>query len=69
MARAATIPAQWYTDPAFLDFERQKIFWRARQPVGHASDVTQPGDYFVVGEPLVVARGKDGILRASALRA
>jgi phenylpropionate dioxygenase-like ring-hydroxylating dioxygenase large terminal subunit len=67
VARAATIPAQWYTDPAFLDLEREKIFWRTWQPVGHVSAVAQPGDYFaceVVGEPLVVARGKDGVLRA-----
>ena len=67
LSRAATLPARWYTDPGFLDLEREKVFWRTWQPVGHASTVEEPGAYFaceVLGEPLVVARDKEGELRA-----
>lgn len=67
LATAETMPARWYTDPAFLELEKQKIFWKTWQPVGRAADVIRPGDFFaceVVGEPLVVTRGIDLKLRA-----
>src|SRR5260370_16296108 len=67
LARAATIPARWYTDPAFLKLEQERIFARTWQPAGYIGSVANPGDYFaceVQGEPIVVARAKDGILRA-----
>src|SRR5258708_2118602 len=67
LARAATIPARWYTDPAFLKLEQERIFARTWQPAGYISSVANPGDYFaceIQGEPIVVARAKDGILRA-----
>jgi choline monooxygenase len=50
-----------------LDLEREKVFARSWQPVGHAKSVIHPGTYFscdIAGEPVVVARAKDGILRA-----
>lgn len=67
LAAASTMPARWYTDPAFLDAEKERIFWKTWQPVGRIDMVARPGDYFaceVVGEPLVVTRGVDGVLRA-----
>ena len=67
LAQAETLPARWYTDPAFLELEKGRIFWRTWQPVGHLEDVMRPGDFFtceVVGEPLVVTRAQDGALRA-----
>lgn len=67
LAHASTMPARWYTDPAFLELEKERIFWKTWQPVGRADMVQRPGDYFsceVANEPLVVARGKDGLLRA-----
>lgn len=67
VARAATIPARWYVDPSFLQLEQERIFARTWQPVGYAASVANTGDYFaceVQGEPIVVARAKDGILRA-----
>src|ERR1700737_3956141 len=67
LARAATIPARWCTDPDFLRLEREKIFACTWQPVGYATSVAQPGDYFaceIMGEPIVIARAKDGQLRA-----
>ena len=67
LARAKTIPSRWYLDPAMLDAEREKIFARTWQPVGLAKTVAEPGTYFaceIAGEPVVVARAKDGVLRA-----
>lgn len=67
LSRAATIPARWYTDAAFLTLERERIFARTWQPVGYAERVAEAGHYFacdIQGEPVVVARAKDGVLRA-----
>lgn len=67
LAYAKTMPARWYTDPEFLEIEKQKIFWKTWQPVGRVDDVLRAGDFFtceVVGQPLVIVRGKDDQLRA-----
>ena len=67
LSRAGTIPGRWYTDPAMLALEREKIFARTWQAAGYTRDVAQPGDYFgcdILGEPVVVARANDGALRA-----
>lgn len=66
LSRAATLPARWYTDPAFLDAEREKIFFRTWQAVARTADLQRPGDFAAVdllGEPLVLTRGSDGVLR------
>jgi choline monooxygenase len=67
LARAYTLPSEWYLDPAVLEQERRKIFSRAWQLIGRAEQVEAPGDYFtaeVAGEPVVIARGRDEKLRA-----
>lgn len=67
LARAATLPSSWYLEPEMLAREKEKIFASTWQLVGHADQVREPGDYFtctVAEEPLVVARGTDGVLRA-----
>jgi choline monooxygenase len=46
LSRASTIPARWYTDPAFLEAERGSVFGRTWQAVGHADWVAAPGSYF-----------------------
>ena len=69
VASATTIPARWYTEPTFLDWERAKVFWATWQMVGHSADVSAPGQYFnceIAIEPIVVVRGKDNIVRAFA---
>lgn len=66
-ARAATLPARWYTHPEFLELEKERIFWRSWQPVGRVETVARAGDFFaceVAGERVLVARGADGELRA-----
>ncbi|MGB1288008.1 MAG: aromatic ring-hydroxylating oxygenase subunit alpha [Aggregatilineales bacterium] len=67
LANDATMPARWYVDSAFLELEREKIFWKTWQPVGRIEMLARVGDFFsceIQGEPLVVTRDKQGELRA-----
>jgi len=66
ITRAWTLPARFYTDISVFDEEKEKIFSRSWQVVGHASQVAKPGDYFtteLLGEPLLLVRGAEGQLR------
>ena len=65
--RADTIPSAWYTDPRFADADREWIFARTWQGIAHAAQVARAGEYAVgsiAGEPVIVVRGKDMVLRA-----
>ncbi len=67
LAEASTIPAPWYVDARVADLERQTVFGRTWQMAGIASRVERPGQFItaeVAGEPVVVVRGNDGVLRA-----
>jgi choline monooxygenase len=67
LARASTLPARWYTDPAIHALEQERIFARTWQPVGRVDQVRQPGEFFtaeVAGRPVVVLRDDRGELRA-----
>ncbi|HUO84560.1 MAG TPA: aromatic ring-hydroxylating dioxygenase subunit alpha, partial [Thermoanaerobaculia bacterium] len=67
LARASTIPASWYFDPAMLRAETERVFGRSWQLVGRLDQVQAPGSYFtatVAGEPVIVVRGRDDQLRA-----
>jgi choline monooxygenase len=66
LARAETIPSRWYWDPAFDRLDRDAVFARTWQGVGHAAQVAEPGQFFcaeVAGNPVIVVRGRDGVLR------
>jgi choline monooxygenase len=66
IARAWTLPAHLYTDASVFAAEKETIFSRTWQVVGHVSQVEKPGDYFttdLLGEPLLFVRGIDGKLR------
>jgi carnitine monooxygenase subunit len=66
LARGYTLPASWYTDPAVLGLERERIFARAWQYAGHVSQVAEPGDFFTASAahvPVVLTRDQDGELR------
>jgi choline monooxygenase len=66
ISRAWTLPSHLYTDPAILASEKEKIFSRTWQVVGHHDQVARPGDYFtttLIGEPLLIVRGNDDVLR------
>ncbi|HEX4610559.1 MAG TPA: Rieske (2Fe-2S) protein, partial [Urbifossiella sp.] len=66
LSRARTIPNTWYTDPAILAAEREAVFARSWQVVGRAEQVQAPGAFLtadIAGEPILVVRGEDGVLR------
>jgi choline monooxygenase len=67
LSRAQTPSSSWYLDPEMLVREKEKIFGATWQLVGHADQVRERGDYFtstVSDQPLIVARGEDGEVRA-----
>lgn len=60
------IPTGRYTDPAFFELERQRVFAGSWLFVGHESEWPEPGSYRSTsrsGAPIVVVRGEDGELR------
>ncbi len=64
LSKATTIPSSWYLDPELFEREREKIFHCGWQWVGRSEDVARAGDFFaadVLGEPIVIARGDDGL--------
>jgi choline monooxygenase len=67
LARAATLPSRWYTDPRILEQEKASVFYRTWQLVARSDQLSAPGDYvtaMVAGESIIVARGADEKLRA-----
>jgi len=67
LAKASTIPAAWYVDPRIAELERLSVFSKAWQLVARTDQVDHPGHFIattVAGEPVVVVRGTDGVLRA-----
>ncbi|MEZ5802355.1 MAG: aromatic ring-hydroxylating dioxygenase subunit alpha [Rhizobiaceae bacterium] len=61
------LPGWSYHSPALLELEKEHVFRKHWQIVGHISDLPNPGDYLamdVVGERALVVRGKDGEVRA-----
>ena len=64
---ADTYPWTWYSDPAVLAAERERIFRTAWHYVGHTGRLPEPSSYFACttgGLPVVVTRGGDDELRA-----
>lgn len=64
--KAQSSPSGIYTSPEFLDFETQAIFRKEWISLAHVSQVPNPGDYLRVdlcGEPMLVTRGKDDVVR------
>jgi choline monooxygenase len=75
---AETLASRYYTDPAILALEKERIFRRTWQLVGTLSQpcgevngaprtIADPGAYFtleVIGESVVVVRDNAGMLRA-----
>ena len=70
IARARTLPARIYSDPAAFDVQRERVFARAWHFIGDTERVKAPGHVLpftllegCLDEPLVLARGDDGELR------
>src|SRR5271163_3364602 len=67
LTEASTIPAPWYVDPRIAELEAKTVFSNTWQLVGRAEQVEKPGQFIsttIAGEPIVVVRGNDHILRA-----
>ena len=67
LARGATLPFDWYTDPELLRLEQERIFRRAWQYVGHAGQLAEPASFFTSAAglvPIVVTRTREDELKA-----
>jgi choline monooxygenase len=68
LASARTIPAAWYVEPDVLTLERRSVFHTSWQIAARVEQVERPGDFVCAdlagGEPVIVLRGGDGVLRA-----
>ena len=65
--QASTIPSSWYTNKDFYEQELKTVFSRTWQLAGRVDQVREPGSYVtteIAGEPIVIVRGSDGVLRA-----
>ena len=66
LAEASTIPAPWYVDSRIAKLEASTVFSKTWQLVGRVEQVERPGQFVtasIAGEPIVVVRGSDGVLR------
>ena len=69
MATAAalrTLPYDWYSDPAVLRLEQERIFARTWQYAARLDQVAEPGQLTAAqagAVPIVLARARDGELR------
>lgn len=64
--RATAMPAGYYTSEDFTDLEAEQVFRKDWVCLGRADEVKEPGDFFtteLIGEQLLVTRGKDGAIR------
>jgi choline monooxygenase len=68
LARASTIPADWYLDERVAALERETVFARSWQLAGRVDQLSDPGQFVACelagGEPVAVVRGADATLRA-----
>jgi len=67
LARAHTIPASWYTSSELAQKERTHVFGANWVVAGRMDQVASPGSFLtadIAGEPIVVIRDAQGVLRA-----
>jgi Rieske 2Fe-2S family protein len=70
MARGAfeaSLPRAAYVDAAFLDLERERVWWSEWVAVGREEQLPEPGDFLAVdvaGERVIVVRDRSGGLSA-----
>jgi Phenylpropionate dioxygenase and related ring-hydroxylating dioxygenases, large terminal subunit len=65
--KAFTIPATYYTSKEVFEHEKEQIFAKSWICVGHRSEVAENNAYItreVIGESIIVIRGRDSVLRA-----
>jgi glycine betaine catabolism A len=62
-----TLSRKFYIDPAYYAIDLENIWYRQWLFAGHDCEIPKAGDFFTlqVGEyPIIVARGRDGAIRA-----
>lgn len=62
-----TLTYDLYTDPNVYKQELEDVFAKSWQLVGHVSQLEKTGQFFtaeVAGEPILVTRANDGVIRA-----
>lgn len=66
-AQAETLPPWTYTSQRFYEAERERIFFKLWNCIGHHSKVPAVGNYYTfdfMGVPLIIVRGDDMQVRA-----
>jgi phenylpropionate dioxygenase-like ring-hydroxylating dioxygenase large terminal subunit len=66
LVRADGVHRALYVDATIFAAERERLFARTWQYVGHASQVPRPGDYItadIAGRPVIMVRRADGQIR------
>ena len=64
---ARALPARYYVGADMLAMERRAVFAPSWQPLAHREQLAGPGDHVIgeiAGVPVLLVRGKDGVLRA-----
>ena len=65
--RSRTLPGFYYHDPEIFEREKQHVFHRSWQYVGHVSMIPEPGSYIVrdiLDQSVLLLRDREGELRA-----
>jgi glycine betaine catabolism A len=65
--KATLLPGRAYHDGAIHEWELEEIFRRDWIAVGRAEETPEPGSFLlrdVLGESVIVVRGRDGVIRA-----
>jgi Rieske 2Fe-2S family protein len=66
LTRTHGLPGRWFSDPQVHQREGERIFRSHWLCVAHAAAASKPGDYLTLeleGQPLLLIRGGDGVLR------
>src|SRR2546430_7062902 len=66
LPEASTIPAPWYVDSRIAELESKTVFSKSWKRVGRVDQLEKLGKFVtasVAGEPIVVVRGNDNVLR------
>ncbi|KHK91870.1 aromatic ring-hydroxylating oxygenase subunit alpha [Novosphingobium malaysiense] len=63
------VPAKPYYEPEWFELEREAVFRRSWQQIGHVCELPESGSFIrreleVLGASLLITRGKDGEIRA-----
>ena len=62
-----SLPREFYVEPEIFEEDLRRVFYRNWLFAGHACEIPEPGDYFLLpvgAENLIVLRDKEGAVRA-----